>query len=478
MINAKASPTKVFFISMLTRDISLQDCILDLLDNSVDGIRDTYLGLGVRNDEDRSYAGHPVEIRFDEDEFSIRDTSGGIPLDIAVNYAFRFGRPEDAPDPTTGSIGIYGIGMKRAIFKMGKHVSLISSTGTESFELDLNIPAWSRDEFGEEEGGVSAEGVVETSAPSDARSDQNRGIEKDGREANWVFPLRNVKRGGTDVPVGTTIKISDLYPTIARDFKNPEFDTAVRRTISRDYAFILARGLQVSVNSKEIAGTMPALRESEALKPFRSTDETAGVRIEIQAGLTEPPPDDTSATGRYPNSDLYGWYLVCNDRVIVTADKGYLTGWGRKPVPTWHPQFGGFVGIVRFESDDPDKLPWKTTKRDVETSNAAYQAALPKMMLAAKQFVDYTNKRNLDRKRAKRLEKAAAKVPVATRVTKTTQSSFSAPALHGGGEVLISFPRPREEVDALGSALGMAGASPGEVGSRAFSYCFDREVAS
>jgi hypothetical protein len=35
---AKAYPSKAFFIEMLTRDITLSDCILDLLDNSVDSL--------------------------------------------------------------------------------------------------------------------------------------------------------------------------------------------------------------------------------------------------------------------------------------------------------------------------------------------------------------------------------------------------------------------------------------------------------
>ena len=33
----EAFPTKAFFVRMITRDISLEDCILDLIDNSVDG---------------------------------------------------------------------------------------------------------------------------------------------------------------------------------------------------------------------------------------------------------------------------------------------------------------------------------------------------------------------------------------------------------------------------------------------------------
>ena len=35
VLAAKAHPSKAFFIDMLTRDISLSDCILDLVDNSL-----------------------------------------------------------------------------------------------------------------------------------------------------------------------------------------------------------------------------------------------------------------------------------------------------------------------------------------------------------------------------------------------------------------------------------------------------------
>ena len=37
-IRAKGTPTKAFFVEMLTRDIGLNDAILDLLDNCLDGV--------------------------------------------------------------------------------------------------------------------------------------------------------------------------------------------------------------------------------------------------------------------------------------------------------------------------------------------------------------------------------------------------------------------------------------------------------
>ena len=100
---------------MLTRDIELNDAILDLLDNCLDGV--------VRSCADKDklqtsdfYSSYSAEITISPTEFTITDNCGGIPRDTAENYAFRMGRvPTTQTDNPT--IGIYGIGMKRAIFK-------------------------------------------------------------------------------------------------------------------------------------------------------------------------------------------------------------------------------------------------------------------------------------------------------------------------------------------------------------------------
>ena len=69
-----ATPVKSFFVSMLTRDIKLEDAILDLLDNCVDGIiRHQNQG------KSKPYKGYKAEIEFNGDTFSITDNCGGIP---------------------------------------------------------------------------------------------------------------------------------------------------------------------------------------------------------------------------------------------------------------------------------------------------------------------------------------------------------------------------------------------------------------
>ncbi len=79
-----AEPTKSFFISMLIKDIQLTRAILDLVDNSVDGAR--------RLRPDGDYEGLWIHITASQELFEIEDNCGGIPVDLARNYAFRFGR--------------------------------------------------------------------------------------------------------------------------------------------------------------------------------------------------------------------------------------------------------------------------------------------------------------------------------------------------------------------------------------------------
>lgn len=100
-----ASPVKSFFVHMLTRDIKLEEAILDLLDNCVDGI----LRSEGTNSKKEPYSGFWAEIEFKKDSFSISDNCGGIPWNLH-DYAFRMGRRTDRPPDTPGTVGIYGIG--------------------------------------------------------------------------------------------------------------------------------------------------------------------------------------------------------------------------------------------------------------------------------------------------------------------------------------------------------------------------------
>src|SRR5205807_3530464 len=74
-------------------------------------------------------------------EFRIRDTCGGIDRKLAVNDIFNFGHGEGE---IGGVLGVYGIGLKRAIFKIGHHFRMESRTAAEGFIVDLNVREWSQ----------------------------------------------------------------------------------------------------------------------------------------------------------------------------------------------------------------------------------------------------------------------------------------------------------------------------------------------
>ncbi|TRW98583.1 hypothetical protein EKO24_006980 [Candidatus Methylobacter oryzae] len=81
----KALPTKEFFMSMLTRDIATDRAILDLIDNSIDA------------SQSNSKSDSRVSITINGNEFGIRDNAGGLDLETAKEYAFRFGRSASSP---------------------------------------------------------------------------------------------------------------------------------------------------------------------------------------------------------------------------------------------------------------------------------------------------------------------------------------------------------------------------------------------
>lgn len=104
---ADASPTKTFFVRMLTRDITLDDCILDLVDNSIDGAWESSGEKPSALIVDEALADYSIEITVDSERFKISDNCGGITLEEAVNYAFTFGR-KPTERQAEYSVGVYG----------------------------------------------------------------------------------------------------------------------------------------------------------------------------------------------------------------------------------------------------------------------------------------------------------------------------------------------------------------------------------
>jgi len=350
-----ANPAKAFFVEMITRDIELQDAILDLLDNCVDGIRRNGKAKG-----DKPYQGHYAHITFSEDEFLIEDNCGGIPLDIAEKYAFMMGRPAKSKDSKSGTIGVYGIGMKRAIFKIGRSCVVHSHAKKNTFEVTIN-KQWLDD------------------------------------DTNWKLTAVETK------PViksnGTRIVISDLHPTIRNEFaEGSEFRQKFPGVVRDAYSLLLEKGFEVKVNAVKIAPKLPTLlwdksKKADSLKPYIYEAEINGVSVFLAVGFREKPDtqasEESDAKPRYSSEDA-GWTIVCNDRVVLPYDKTRQTGWGWGGVPSYHTQFIGITGFVIFEGD-PAALPMTTTKRGVDANSPLYTTVRERMQEGLLRFTKFTN---------------------------------------------------------------------------------------
>lgn len=357
-----ASPVKSFFVSMMTRDIKLEEAILDLLDNCVDGI----LRSGSRNGK-QPYKGFKAEIEFNADSFSISDNCGGIPKKLHP-FVFRMGRPPERPDDAPGSVGVYGIGMKRAIFKLGKHCAV--STINAGYQYDVEItPEWI------------------------------------GDESQWKIPVHSSPANGRKA--GTSIRVWDLNPGIATTFENNEggksFHNDLEHMVATHYAYIIDKGFQVSINGDTVKPQTTKIvydnrsnAGPHAIKPFVFRSNTDGVEIFLAVGFTRPIPSaaellDEQEAARRSSADA-GWTIICNDRAVLHCDRSELTGWGEARVPRYHTQFISISGIVEFKSEDPSKLPTTTTKRGIDASSSLYLQVKNKMREGMRVFTDYTNK--------------------------------------------------------------------------------------
>ena len=351
---AIALPTKQFFVSMLTRDISLADAILDLVDNCLDG------ALRIAGDQSVDYSQHKISIECNESQFCIEDDCGGIPRDVAIKYAFKLGRePDDDRDATTETIGMYGIGMKRAIFKMGRHAVVKTRYNEDSFSVVISS-AW-------------LELTDWTPLPIITDVDEHK------------LPSQ-----------GTVIRVSELYPGVSTHFRQKSFLDDLRASLGEHFTLFLQRGLTINLNGEAIRPINVEVlvsAETNGPAPYVFTKTIDGVLVSIVVGLnTGRSPNDEDATSfEHDRSAITaGWSVFCNERAVIIGDKSRLTGWGYG-IPMYHAQFSVITGIVEFRSTSAAKLPVTTTKRALDTSSNIWLEAKAKMLEGMRIWISHTN---------------------------------------------------------------------------------------
>jgi hypothetical protein len=435
-----ASPTKAFFIYMLTRDVPLNRAMIDLVDNSVDGAR--------RMRGNTSYSGLWVRLELKPTHFKIADNCGGIPVNIARDYAFRFGRPFDAPQETH-SIGQFGVGMKRIFFKLGQKFAVESATPTSRFTVNEDVEDWK------------------------ARHDT-------GGAEDWHFDFKTLEEGIT-VPLdqqGTIIQITSLHPSVAQSFAEDSFIRKVWQEIAVAHAISMDNGLEITLNGVPLRHDPLNLLSSDVIQPahvdLSFTDlGPKPVAVKLYAGVAARSKEEG------------GWYVFCNGRMVLRADQTNLTVWSEgERVPKYHADFARFRGLAYFDSDDASLLPWTTTKTGVDFDSTVYRAARQQMIEMTRSVLDFLRKLEEERKNHETgeiadnpLAKAVAAAAPAAVAALPIRSSFVSPPPgpppSGPPMSRIAYSKPADEVAKAKKLLGVW--SFKEVGEKTFEYYMNYE---
>ena len=434
-----AAPTKELFIDFMIRDISLTDAIIDLVDNATDGAR-ALRGDGSLDDLN-------VNIKTTPKYFSISDNCGGFTAKTGRTYAFRFGRADGAPS-VDHSVGQFGIGMKRAIFKMGRHFRVRSTTKATHFEVEQNIDKWAKD-------------------------------------PKWRFLFKEVAED-LDLPHdrwGTSIYITRLHTDVRDCFGPGTFEGRLREKIRSRISTSIEKGLTVFLNGNAIVPSTQSILSHPDLLPahkqetFEKENQSA-VKIHLYCGLGES--EDARAAG---------WYVYCNARLVLEADKTDLTGWGERNgarLPAFHPQFNHFRGYAYFDSVNASLLPWNTTKTALNVDSEVYRGIRPTMRTLMRPVIDFLNelskekaqKEKSDTDEAGPLEELIENSQESSVLQTATRETFKIPKVKRKQKPpqiqRIQYDKPKSEIERVKKVLEVTTLK--EVGTQTFDYFFDSEV--
>ena len=436
-----AHPTKDFFIEMLVKDIPLSRAVIDLVDNCVDG------AIRLRRDvtSDRPFDGLWARLEVTQERLRVADNCGGIPVDIARNYAFRFGRPQGM-QATRHSIGQFGVGMKRAFFKIGTRFRVESTTEDSRFVVEEDVEQWRRHdrwEFGFQE----LEPNLESAPPPDER--------------------------------GTVVEVTGLHETVAKQFGLENYLTDLSQQLARAHQLSVDKGLSITFNRIPLQLRRLELLHSDVLKPGRRElvfheHGPSPVRAELYAGVGDSTPWEA------------GWYVFCNGRMVLEADQTITTGWGETrehTLPKFHNQFARFRGYAFLDSDDAGLLPWNTTKTGVDIDSPLFQNLRLHMIILTRPVINFLNKLKDEKAAADHerdltpleatLGSAASGTPSRAIAATTFQAPKPRPIPRPPRTGTISYSKPLEQIKRLKTALRVR--SNKAVGEKTFEYYLDME---
>lgn len=320
-----ATPSKRLFLSIIA-DYDLNRSICELVDNALD--------VWVRGGKAKDIL---VEITLDgvQQAIVVQDNAGGLDRS---ELKFIVGPGQTGTAPTDETIGIFGVGTKRAVVALAQNIKIKTRhLAKETFQVEFD---------------------------DDWLSDDDWGLP--------LYEVDQIARGTTIVEL-TKLRIQITAEVIALAVEH----------LSATYAkFLQNQHIQIKLNGTSLT---PKFFDNWAYPPKYSprrytgrlsTEDGSILRIEVIAGLS----NESS-----PASGEYGVYFYCNDRLVARALKTLEVGFTRGLAGVAHPKVSLTKVLVSLNGD-ARAMPWNSSKSDISTKHEVFRALHGWLVQVVKDF--------------------------------------------------------------------------------------------
>lgn len=313
------TPEKRMFWSIVN-DYDTRMAVCELVDNAIDP--------WLSKKANRKPLSIAIDLDADRQLLSIRDNAGGVPLEHLRYLIAPGGSMNNA---MSHSIGVFGVGSKRASVALGEHVEIKTRHG-KGVTMGIDVtPEW-------------------LESPT-------------WQIASYELP---------DIAQGTTeINVSRLRRPLGQADEED-----LRLHLGETYSQFLPAGCTISLNGEQVVART---FETWAFPPDYQP-RSMSFDIPFEEGILTAQITGGLITDRDPEGENYGVYFYCNDRLIVkdlkVRDVGYYVS-AEAGVP--HPDASLCRVVVRLTG--PARLmPWTSSKTGINYDHAAFRALRPRLV--------------------------------------------------------------------------------------------------
>lgn len=308
-----ATPSKRIFHSIIA-DFDLNRSVCELVDNGLD--------VWVRGKKARAIS---ISITLDKTQqtITVEDDAGGLPK---ADLRYVVGPGETGTNPTDETIGIFGVGTKRAVVALAQDVKITTRFPKEqTYQIDFD-DNWLKDD-------------------------------------DWELPVYEVD----PISEGKTIVELQKLRSPVTDEGISQLKEHLRATYAK---FLTNQSVTLRLNGEALT---PLFFENWAYPPgyppqkyigTLKTEDFGEIRVEALAGLTR---ESSPAAGEY------GVYFYCNDRLIARALKTFDMGFTKGLAGLPHPKVS-LTRVLVSLNGDARSMPWNSSKSDIGTRHEVFLA--------------------------------------------------------------------------------------------------------